>query len=867
MRNPSRLRRAAALPGFVFAALWSVAAHLPAVEATPTPPGEKARRAPIEAGMPLADALLRLQRDGLPILFSSLLVPSELTVRSAPAEGDPRVMLEALLAPHGLTVVEGEGGTLLVVSAARAAESASLQGSVRSRPDGLALAGVKITLLESGASVFTDDGGRFSFAALTPGRWTLRAQHPRYVVEQLEAVELAAGESVERSLLLQPAPFAGEEITVQPSRVSLLGDAPAAPFSLGRDEIRTLPHMGDDVIRALDLLPGTASNDITAQIRVRGGRRDELLVLLDGQELYDAYHLRDFDSALSLVPATELGALDLATGTFPPRYGDRMGGVLDMVTAAPGSPRRYLLQASLLALQAEGSGQTYPGLGWMVSARRGGADLASAFFDRPENPTFWDLLARLDGRPSDRHYWKLNALASTDRLDYAEVTGDEITAQDTRYDTSYFWLSHQAIVSARLFVDSALSRTGITRDRRGVENEDEKDVEVLDRRDLDVLALSQSWNLSLGPTHGIEAGFELRRFSADYDYRSDREPASPLAAIRNAPRDGPFAFRGELVDDYVGFHVVDRWRPSPHLTADIGARFDRHQLSGDSDWSPRIELAWHPSDSFVARAGWGLFHQSQRAYELMVEDADVRIYRGELTNQWVLSGERRFRNARPGAPATFRLEAYARRLVDPRPRYENLFEPFAPFPETAIDRYRFEPSSGRTRGLELFVEGRPHRIYRWWVNYAWSRSEDRIAGTTIPRLGDQRHALNATLATRLGSRWELALAFRYHSGWPTTPIALDERPDAGDQESELVPVLGEIDSERLPTYHRLDLRLSRRCSLRHGALLLYLDVQNAYDRANVAGYDLAIDEAAGEIVANEEPWPAFFASFGVTWEF
>src|SRR6185295_8462773 len=109
-------------------------------------------------------------------------------------------------------------------------------------------------------------------------------------------------------------PVFHDEIVVQPSRLELLQKQPDASFSFGREEIETLPHLGGDVFRATSLLPGVAANDVTAQLSVHGGRRDEVKILLDGQELYDAYHLKDYDNALSVVPARVLGGATLTTG-------------------------------------------------------------------------------------------------------------------------------------------------------------------------------------------------------------------------------------------------------------------------------------------------------------------------------------------------------------------------------------------------------------------------------------------------------------------------------------------------------------------------------------------------------------------------
>ena len=48
-------------------------------------------------------------------------------------------------------------------------------------------------------------------------------------------------------------------------------------------------------------------------------------------------------------------------------------------------------------------------------------------------------------------------------------------------------------------------------------------------------------------------------------------------------------------------------------------------------------------------------------------------------------------------------------------------------------------------------------------------TEDEIAGERFPRGFDQTHALNLDLDYRLGDHWTLNLAWRYHTGWSTTP--------------------------------------------------------------------------------------------------
>jgi hypothetical protein len=109
---------------------------------------------------------------------------------------------------------------------------------------------------------------------------------------------------------------------------------------------------------------------------------------------------------------------------------------------------------------------------------------------------------------------------------------------------------------------------------------------------------------------------------------------------------------------------------------------------------------------------------------------------------------------------------------------------------------------------------------------------------------------------------------------PPEPEPEPEPPDdeAGEeavllQDVHYVPVLGPINSLRLAAYHRLDLRASRTWRTRWGRLDAFVDVQNVYDRQNVAGYDWELDEDTGELNRAAEPWAGILPTIGIHIEF
>ena len=76
-----------------------------------------AQEPPRYQGRSLTEVLQALQAQGLRIVFSSATVPRDSRVLTEPRAAAPRQQLDELLAPHGLEIREGPGGTLQVVRA------------------------------------------------------------------------------------------------------------------------------------------------------------------------------------------------------------------------------------------------------------------------------------------------------------------------------------------------------------------------------------------------------------------------------------------------------------------------------------------------------------------------------------------------------------------------------------------------------------------------------------------------------------------------------------------------------------------------------------------------------------------------------
>lgn len=753
------------------------------------------------------------------------------------------------------------------VASSPAGDGAAIRGTVRSKVDGTGLPGTEILVLPGGTQVVAGVGGRFEIAGLTPGSYHLEARRPGFIVESTPEIEVAAGAVVELAIELTPSPVAIDHIVVTPSRFSLLGEQPESAQFLDRGQVERLPHLFDDVYRAVTRLPGTAAGDISAKFHVRGGEEDELLVLLDGLELYEPFHFKDFLNIVSIVDSRAIGSLEFLTGGFPAEYGDRMSGVMDITLTTPEQGHHTATGVSFLNafLLSEGTYARDRGQ-WLVSARRGYLDIA---LDLTHNdteqftPRYFDVLGKVQYRLGDRNVLSTNVLGAYDDISF---TSDDETEDATgSYENAYVWFNLSTAWTERFSSQTVLSIGNITRDRQADVDAGDVLAQVDDQRDLDLYGLKQDWRLRVSNRQLFKFGYDLKRLDAKYDYFNMSTNRDPLfGGGSGAPPTQTQADLDISGNDY-GAYLAYRVRPADPVTIELGVRWDEQTYADDNQVSPRFNILYNVGERTALRAAWGRFHQSQRINELQVPDGVTEFFPAQLAEHSLIGFEHSFRRG-----LSLRAELYRKELSEIRPRFENLFSPFELIPEAEPDRILIAPQAAHAEGLELLLRGDRGGRASWWASYVYASVEDEIDGVDVPRSWDQEHTFTLDLDYRLSPKWDFHASWLYHSGWPTTEVTAElvERPD-GSQ--EIVRMLGPRNAERLPAFHRLDLRLSRAVPTKRGTFKLFLEVFNVYDRDNVCCFDdinyFVQRDGSVRVVKEEENWLPILPSFGFSWEF
>jgi hypothetical protein len=275
---------------------------------------------------------------------------------------------------------------------------------------------------------------------------------------------------------------------------------------------------------------------------------------------------------------------------------------------------------------------------------------------------------------------------------------------------------------------------------------------------------------------------------------------------------------------------------SQKLALSGGGRLEKIPFTKRASVSPYLSARLRGLGRIVPGAGWRIVRQSPFHLFDQPEVAGLPVDPGTLLS----IGAHRVESlaadhisascdADLGGGVGARVEFYTK-------RYRNLLTWTAegPTAETIGN-----DGSGRARGVELSLRREVGRRLTGWISYSISKTRKREGASPHERPGDydRPRMLQGALEAPVLPGTSIALAYRSASGRPITPL---ERGEDG-----LVP--RETNSERLPSYRRLDMKIEYRVDGETRSAFVYLDVLNIGNRRNIVDV-IQFVGAGGEII-------------------
>ena len=183
------------------------------------------------------------------------------------------------------------------------------------------LIGVNVLIEETVLGAATDLNGTYTILNVPPGSYVLKASaigyHPSRVTQVKVFVDLTTRIDFQ---LTEATIELGEEVVVVAQRPLVQKDLTSTSARMSSDQIEAFPV--EDVAGLVNLQAGVVEGHF------RGGRAGEVLYLIDGIPVTDAYSGRAGLTAEN----HSLQELEVISGTFNAEYGQAMSGVVNQVT-------------------------------------------------------------------------------------------------------------------------------------------------------------------------------------------------------------------------------------------------------------------------------------------------------------------------------------------------------------------------------------------------------------------------------------------------------------------------------------------------------------------------------------------------------
>ena len=635
-----------------------------------------------------------------------------------------------------------------------------------------------------------------------------------------------------------------------------------AVVTLNPKSIETFSAGGDpDLMKAISVLPGVVTTgDQGGQLYIRGGAPIQNLVLLDGMIVYNPFHSIGF---FSVFDTDILQSAKVYTAGFGAEYGSRNSSVMDIKTK---DGNRKDLSGKLYA-------STYMSK-LLVEAPIGpkgknGLSNNSIFLSgktsylRQAAPIFYPYVeTRFGGLPFTFNDLYGKFTTQTDN-------GSKLSAKAFNFSDAVLLDSAKGIqwnswgYGANFTVIPPASATLI----QGDFAQSQYYIESTENPDQPRNSTINGFNGGLDFTYFIgkadeaKYGIDLIGYTTDFNFTNSlglnlnqQESTTELG--------GYFNYR------HVGTLLI----------VEPGLRLHYYGSLSELSIEPRLGVKYSITEDFRFKASGGLYSQNLVAAN---SDRDVvNLFYGFLSGATDLPENFRENPITSklqkathvvggfeydlGDHWDINLESYLKdfsqitninrnKLYDDVPAYSDRPE---------ILRKDFIVEHGWAYGYDAVLKYEKGRYYFWGV-YAWSkvRRDDGIQ-VYAPNF-DRRHNLNLVGNAKLGQKeqWYISVRWNLGTGFPFTPTqgyypGIDFLDPLGNPDinfdyttanGDPSVLYGALNSNRLPTYHRLDASLKYTGEWKYGPMEAAVGATNMYNRENIFYYDRVEAERVNQL--------------------
>lgn len=685
--------------------------------------------------------------------------------------------------------------------------SLTVTGFVRDSLTGDPLPFTQIWVEGTGKGTITNDEGFFSISGVEP----FQVLTVRYIGYREKKVKPSGEVMV---ILLAPAPIELKEVVVKSRKEDFKREIAPSKITFRRRDVERTPVLVEqDPMKSLQFLPGvTGRSDFSSQFSVRGGYPDQNLILLDGAVLYNPYH---FASLFSIFDPSAIRKMEFFPGNFPVEFGERLSSVLSFSTIG-GNPHRikgnlYLsLISGRLCLEGPLAGGNF-----LFSTRTGWFDKVLPLFKIDIPYRFYDIISHYHYEPSPETRIYLTCFLNRDAV---EISFHPV-------DLSIEWGNRVGSFGIRKILGNYLIKSHLSYSH------------FLNSLSLSFPVMEMNnpfWEVNFrgriesANEEGISAGWDASFYDFTYEmnvigleYNIHDNPVRVALFAKERKRSGKFLVEGGIRGGMFTSKFIER----------------RYYWYLD----PRLMLKFFLTENLALFTAGGVYHQPIVTLTNQMRVGLATFY------YWIpVFGKYKPEEAYQFDLGTHSLLPWGEFILDGYFKYYPYFliSPDSVDPQN-LGETIFEEKKGFSAGISLMLRKDLGRV-RGILSYNLGYSLEKLDSVYRYLSFDRRHSVDFLCEYEITPSLTFVLTWIYGTGLPYTGLRaryhfwvwdpMSEEPSLRSRLGKWEFILSSPNAMRLPSYHRMDVGIRWKTTVKNLSVKIIFDIINVYNRKNVLYY-------------------------------
>jgi len=734
---------------------------------------------------------------------------------------------------------------LLIAGAARAfggdeSSRGKIVGRVTDRESRQPIPGANVLVEGTPLGSSTRPDGRFEIPLVPVGTYTLRFSCVGYGSVRVSDVVVATGHPVQVEPALQEESLSNVgEVVARGALFAKPDEVTTSAYGLNYEEIRRAPGALGDVDRIVQSMPGVVpTNDQRNDLVVRGGSPSENLTVVDNVDVPNLSHFGTQGASggpISMLNTEFIREANFMAGGFPARFGGKLSSVLD-VSLREGNREQVSGDADLSISGAGGlvEGPIGEQGSWMLAARRSFLDLIFGSYGLTAVPRYSNYQAKAteDLDPANKLWFV--SIGGIDKIEFS-ADSHPMDNYSSMNIISGGWRTISGINWQMLWGKHGYGVLGLS-DALDVFDQQARDALLQDQLVFRNSSREGTTTLKYDGVLNVEGAGEFTFGAAARVLRNTLDVQQPIGVSdmwsASSQRLDTLSLQSRpVLHDYAAYA---QWSGDllRRMKVTAGLRFETFGYAGDAgSLEPRIGLSYAIDTDVSVNASYGIFRQMPPVVFLEAAPGN-ELLRPIRADHYVLG-----LSAFPRPDLKVSVEAYIKRYSDyPVSDDHPTFSLANAGDDYSISGYLFPMVSagrGEARGVEFYLQKKlVDRLYGQ-ISYSFSRARYAgLDGVMRPGSFDIPNVLSVVGGYKLSDAWECSAKFTYATGRPFTPLDLA----ASAAQNRLILDVARTNAERLPDYHRLDVRADYRAQFSGWSLVSYVEIQNVYNRKNLFMY-------------------------------